>query len=493
MKRLLGAPVVLTAFLIGALAHADDSVTKAPAPATAETPPGPWLLGDWGGARTRWRDRGVDFQFGYTNELAYNAAGGIDNKARYADQYTAGMTLDLQKLIGIPSAQFQVTLTERTGRDLVEDAELGTLQLVQEVFGRGQTIRLTQFWYQQKFLGGLIDWKVGRMTVGEDFASFSCDFQNLTFCGSDPGNIVGDYIFNWPISQWATRVKLNLNDFGYFEVGAYDVNPRYLGVQDQVLPVWFSDSTGVLIPVELAWLPKFGDGALPGSYKIGAWYDTSTADDAVDDINGDPFALTGLPAAERRGRYGGYINFQQQVTDNVYPVPERRDGGSTHGEGRSPDSGRADLHRTVQRAARRRCRLRRRHDAYQRPRRGCRGPGLRVCLRDVLHVPADAWTAVPSEFAVCASPRRHQRERRCFRPRVEVLRDFLSHTLQSRRCGRGSPGPRSLHAPAALPARRRKTKPFTAIRGEPGLRNAGRGSTPAQRSGVTSEVRRWSG
>jgi len=317
MKRLLGAFVVLTAFLMGASAHADDSATKAPAPAAAETPPGPWLLGDWGGARTRWRDRGIDFQFGYTNELAYNAAGGIDNKARYADQYSAGVTLDLQKLIGIPSAQFQVTLTERTGHDLVEDAELGTLQLVQEVFGRGQTIRLTQFWYQQKFLGGLIDWKVGRMTVGEDFASFSCDFQNLTFCGSDPGNIVGDYIFNWPISQWATRIKLNLNDFGYFEVGAYDVNPRYLGVQDQVLPVWFPDSTGVLIPVELAWLPKFGDGALPGSYKIGAWYDTSTADDAVDDINGDPFALTGLPAAERRGRYGGYINFQQQVTDNV--------------------------------------------------------------------------------------------------------------------------------------------------------------------------------
>ena len=45
---------------------------------------------------------------------------------------------------------------------------------------------------------------------------------------------------------------------------------------------------------QLAWLPKFGDGALPGSYKIGAWYDTSTADDVVDDINGDPIVLTGL-------------------------------------------------------------------------------------------------------------------------------------------------------------------------------------------------------
>ena len=31
-----------------------------------------------------------------------------------------------------------------------------------------------------------------RLTVGEDFASFSCDFQNLTFCGAQPGNLVLD-------------------------------------------------------------------------------------------------------------------------------------------------------------------------------------------------------------------------------------------------------------------------------------------------------------
>ena len=28
-------------------------------------------------------------------------------------------------------------------------------------------------------------------------------------------------------------------------------------------------------------------------------------------------ALTGLPPLQRRGRYGGYINFQQQLTSNL--------------------------------------------------------------------------------------------------------------------------------------------------------------------------------
>jgi porin len=304
--------------LIGASsAHAGDVTPRASDSTAAATEPVPWLLGDWGGARTRLKDRGIDFQFGYTSESAYNVTGGVKNEFSYTDQYSAGVTFDLDRLLDIHDAQFQVTLSQRTGNNLSAAAQLGTLQQVQEVYGRGQTIRLTDFWFDQKYADGLIDWKIGRLTVGEDFASFSCDFQNLTFCGSDPGNLVGNYIYNWPISQWATRAKVNLNGFGYFQAGVYDANPRYLGLDGQVLPVFFKHSTGAIIPVELGWLPTFGGGTLPGSYKFGAWYDTSTADDVVDDINGDPLALTGLPARQHHGRYGGYINFQQQVTDDL--------------------------------------------------------------------------------------------------------------------------------------------------------------------------------
>ncbi len=37
-------------------------------PSPAE--PSPWLFGDWNGERTRLKDRGIDFQFGYTGEAA---------------------------------------------------------------------------------------------------------------------------------------------------------------------------------------------------------------------------------------------------------------------------------------------------------------------------------------------------------------------------------------------------------------------------------------
>jgi len=306
MRRMGGRvlPVFFLMMLCAGIARADQWTT----------PQTPWLLGDWGGLRTRLFQQGFDFQFGYVNEFGTNTEGGVKRFAGYSDQDTIGTTFDLERLLGIRDAIFQVTFTERTGRNLVADAQLNTLQLVQEVWGRGQTARLTQFWYDQQYFNGFVDWKAGRMPFGADFAAFSCNYQNLTFCGADVGNLVGNYVFNWPISQWATRVKFNLSKYWYLQVGAYDQNQQYLGYTEALLPVFYSGSSGVMYPVELAWLPVFGNGKLPGSYKFGGWYSTGTANDVVLDVNGNFAKLTGLSPMPDRGLYGAYINFQQQVT-----------------------------------------------------------------------------------------------------------------------------------------------------------------------------------
>jgi porin len=306
------ALAAMSACIGGYAAHAADLTVPGDGTSPAPVPaPVPWLLGDWNGARTRLLNAGIDFQFGYVSEVAGNATGGQRQQVAYTDQWVFGATLDLTRLGVVPGGTIQFTWTDRNGSNLSDDASLGTLQQVQEVYGRGQTLRLTDFWYDQKFVDGAVDWKTGRMPFGEDFASFACDFQNLTFCGAQPGNLVGNYIYNWPVSYWASRLKFNLQGFGYFQFGVFDSNPGYLDVAQSALPVIYPGSTGLLIPVELGWLPKFGD--LPGSYKFGGWYDTSMAPNVVTDINGNPAVLSGLPPAESRGRYGGYVSFVQQV------------------------------------------------------------------------------------------------------------------------------------------------------------------------------------
>jgi len=302
---------LLALTLAASLAHAEPMAKPAE----------PRLLGDWA-PRTWLFEHGLDVQLSYVSEFATNVGGGTKSILDYTEQVAVGMTLDLERLFGLHDAVIQVSYTSRAGRNLVDDAELGSLQLVQEVYGRGQTVRLTELWFEQKYFDQMVSWKWGRMTVGGDFAAFPCDFQNLTFCGSQPGNLVGGYIFNWPISQWASRVKVRLGDFGYYQLGVFDLNEQYLGFADKLLPVWYSGSSGVLLPVELAWLPRFGDGGgLDGSYKIGAWYATGSADDAVLDINGGLTALSGQQSAKRQGRYGGYLTFQQQITRNASDNP----------------------------------------------------------------------------------------------------------------------------------------------------------------------------
>src|SRR5262249_1113906 len=157
-----------------------------------------------------------------------NAQGGTNSEVANAAQFDFGLTLDVDRLLGIRDAVFQISISDRVGRNLSVDARLGSLQEVQEVFGRGRAVRLTEFWFDQTYLYGAIDWKVGRGPF-EDFAAFECDFQNLTFCGPDPGNTITDYVWNWPISQWMTSLKFNSGGFGYFQVSIYDDNPKYLG------------------------------------------------------------------------------------------------------------------------------------------------------------------------------------------------------------------------------------------------------------------------
>jgi porin len=185
---------------------------------------------------------------------------------------------------------------------------------VQEIFGRGNVFRWTQFWYEQALFDNKFDVKLGRMGVGEDFMSFSCYFQNLSFCGSLPGNIVSTW-FNWPVSQWAARARVNVTPQWYAQVGVYQINPNYLDPGNGMKLNNPDGTIGALIPAEVGWTPKFGQAGLPGAYRIGVWYDSSNQPDVFLASNGQPQVLNpGVPAHTNGNETGWYVMLQQQVT-----------------------------------------------------------------------------------------------------------------------------------------------------------------------------------
>ena len=141
----------------------------------------PWMLGDWNGQRTVLEQKGYTFSLGYTGEMAslIDAKYASNHGTEYADQFALGAHFDLNKILAWHDTQAQITLTQRNGRSLSQTADAldGHQSSVQEVWGRGQTWRLTDFWIQKQFLQQTLDIKVGRFGEGEDFNTFDCDFQ----------------------------------------------------------------------------------------------------------------------------------------------------------------------------------------------------------------------------------------------------------------------------------------------------------------------------
>lgn len=276
----------------------------------AQRPPPPGLAGDWFGLKSRFAEAGIGLTSRYVSEAAWNPAGGRRRDVTETGQLDIGLQLDMRRLVGVDGT-LQATITYRRGQQLDQHAGLGTLQQVQEVYGRGQTWRLTQLWYEAALFGGVVDMKVGRTSPGEDFAAFSCSFQNLSFCGSQPGNLVGSYWLNWPISQWGGRFRVNRGK-AYAQIALYEENPRNL--EKSFTLGHFSGATGALIPLELG-VARGGEMGQPvGSYKIGGWISTAKAPDLFLDTNRRPIVLSNLPPLERSSAYGVWVNVQQQIT-----------------------------------------------------------------------------------------------------------------------------------------------------------------------------------
>lgn len=289
-------------------ARAQQSVTSQPAD---------WLdrdtlTGNWGGVRTALQRAGVELRTGFTTESAANPVGGQKQTARYTQQVDFGADLDLGRLVGDPGAKIQITFTDRVGRSLSADA-IGNLFAVQQLYGAGQNFRIVELNYQQSLFADKLNFELGWSPAGDFFASLPvfCDFQNGFICGH-PSPLTSDSgAQNYPIGQWGARVRMNPTKQFYIQTGLYQANPNERD-SDKGLDLSFS-STGVLVPIEFAWLPGQGPGKFPGIYKVGAYYDSSPTPDVLTDVNGSSAGLTGAPFAIRNGRSGTYVMADQVI------------------------------------------------------------------------------------------------------------------------------------------------------------------------------------
>ncbi|MGO4476985.1 carbohydrate porin [Massilia sp. 2TAF26] len=259
------------------------------------------LTGDWGGARARYLDAGVNFRGDYVSETFANVSGGLKRGSTYAQQLRLGADVDMGRLAGWSGATLHLTINDRRGAGVSADY-IGNRLPVQEVYG-GPYTRLSEASYEQNLLGDRLNLRLGYFAMGNDLGGMAigCQLVNAAFC-AHPLSLSGNSgWYNYPNARWGAAVRYSLGPELLFRTGLFQDNPR-LGDRRNAFRPFAAGTAGVMLPLELEYAPgsaPHGD-ALPGHYKLGVFYDTADAKRQGE-------------AGTVNGRYGVYLLADQMI------------------------------------------------------------------------------------------------------------------------------------------------------------------------------------
>jgi porin len=317
------APAICFSLLLGAPAALAQTT-----PASPDFTTGLWtrgnLLGDAGGLRSTLWNYGITFGIQDTNEVWGNVTGGIKRGASYDGVTLASIGLDTQRAFGWSGGTFNISAWNIRGRNISSD-NLLNLQTVSGILAT-PTTRLWEVWYQQSFLDGQFDIRLGQQSLDQEFmvSANSALFIN-TMMGWPMVPSADLYAGGpaYPLSSLGVRLRAQLPAGFTVLGGVFDDNPPGgpFNADSQLLGStrWggnFNLRTGALIIGEIQYALNqpsngqmdygAGSSGLPGTYKLGFWADTAPFPSPRFDNTGAPLALTGGTPLNLRNNFSVY-------------------------------------------------------------------------------------------------------------------------------------------------------------------------------------------
>ena len=343
-----GAYTTALSLLVLALAVPKAAYSQAggvpPAPYAAETNPaepgfgtGLWtrpnLLGDVGGLRTALGNYGITIGLQETSEVLGNVTGGTRTGFDYDGLTLLSLGVDTQKAFGLEGGTFNISALQIHGRNLSTD-NLQTLQTASGIEAQGAT-RLWELWYQQAFMDNLFDLKIGQQSIDQEFITSAGSSLFINTMMGFPMLPSADLYAGGPAYPLSSLgVRLRANSIGSFTIlaGVFDDNPPGGPFSDdsqlrgaERTGTRFNLGTGALFITEVQYAlnqPSNGEmdygnraTGLPGTYKLGAWFDTASFPDQRFDADGISLAspLSSGDPEMRRHNYSFYGVFDQAV------------------------------------------------------------------------------------------------------------------------------------------------------------------------------------
>ncbi|MFD2142712.1 carbohydrate porin [Ancylobacter oerskovii] len=266
------------------------------------------LTGDWNGSRTALEQKGLTFTLTQTSDFLGNPSGGIRQAAAYDGVFMPELDIDLEKLMGWHGGSVHVAGYAIQGHGLSQ-YDIGNLLTVTSVEAPAGG-RLGELWFQQELLGDALAVKVGRLLADQSFviSETASVFVNSTF--GFPGSFATDLPGGGPAYPDAVpgvQLVARPNGDWTLQGAVFEGDPDAGSLAEG----------GVFAIAELAYAftPATNAGGLPGTYKLGAWYNSETFDNLATASNGVSLASplsSGVPAGET-GNYAFYAVLDQSL------------------------------------------------------------------------------------------------------------------------------------------------------------------------------------
>jgi porin len=286
----------------------------------------PTLTGDWGGARTALKDKGIDITLNYINEVFGVMSGGTNRRSSYEGRLEFSVDTDLQKLIGLPGASTHVTIFQihNSGHNAAEN--VGSIADPSNIDATSTT-RLFTAWYEQSF-NDRLSIRAGQLAADDEFITSETAGGLIDGTFGWAGVLAGNMTNGGPAYPLATpgvRVKAQATDQLTLLAAVFAGDPAGKDCTDDAQQcnkhgTTFSTSGGALWMGEAQYGVNQGKDAigLPGMYKLGGWYATADFADQHFGIDGTGSTVslgvdsTATPI-QHRGNWGVYGVADQMV------------------------------------------------------------------------------------------------------------------------------------------------------------------------------------
>jgi porin len=268
--------------------------------AAAEPPKAPksiWeqetLTGDWNGARTSLKDRGIDIQLTYINEVLNVIHGGIDRRASYEGRIDLTVETDLGKLIGWDGFMTHVTVFDIHGSQHNAAANVGSIADPSNIDAT-RTTRLFTAWLQygdpaynkdNPSKSDRFSFRIGQLAADDEFLTSPTagGLINGTFgwAAIQSANILSGGPA-YPLATPGARIQVRPVDDVAIRAAIFSGDPagdnctgNPQGCNHHGTTFSFSGGALAMVEAELGVNQAKSAKGLPGVYKIGLWYATA--------------------------------------------------------------------------------------------------------------------------------------------------------------------------------------------------------------------------